>query len=172
MLEVAGHARAAITRRTGRREKDNRMRTALLAQWQTAACLLVVLSLALVATGLPGYFTPSFFTDCLLILMPCGAGVVATRRGYRRLALGCGMLAAALSAFLFWWVLYVSAAALISSGLSAAALTAPLEGTVIAALLVGTTATLSGATGALWNTHLPVRRRLNARSARGPRLIG
>ena len=147
------------------------MRGTLLAQWQTAACLVLALCLSLVATGLPGYLTPTLFTDCLLILVPSGAGAIAMRQGHRRLALGCGMSAAALGALLFWWVLYTSVAALVASGLSTAALAAPVEGTVIAALLVGATASLSGATGALWQARLPMRRQLAAHSAPGPRLL-
>jgi hypothetical protein len=146
------------------------MRATLLAQWQTAACLMLALCLSLVATGLPGYLTPTLFTDCLLILVPSAAGVVAMRRGRRRLALGCGMSAAALSALLFWWVLYASVAALVTAG-SSAALTAPLEGTVIAALLVAATATLSSATGTLWHAPLPRRHRLNSRGIAGTPLL-
>lgn len=140
------------------------MRAAIVAQWQTAAYILLIASLALIATGLPGYLTATFFTDCLLLLVPCTLGAVAMRRGHRRLSLGSGLLAAGATALLFWWALYASLTTLLTAGISAAT----LEGAAIAALLAGATSTIAAATGALWCA--PATLRLGARRDRPPLL--
>jgi hypothetical protein len=132
------------------------MQLALIRQWQTVALLLFVLAFALGPVSLPGYILSSPALDWLFLIVPFSASVVSMRLGWHRLAAVCGAAAGCLGALLFWWMLSVAVSALLTVGLTSTTLAAGL----LAAALIGTTATMSGASGSLW--RLPESRQARA----------
>jgi hypothetical protein len=138
------------------------MQLALIRQWQTAALLLLVLGIMLAPLGLTGALFPALPAVWLTLVAPCVASAASMRLGYHRIAALCGAAGACIGAVLFWWVLSTAALAMITAGLT----TATLASGALATLLVCLTATISDATGLLWQLpDISRRRALPIRSA-------